>query len=696
MTHGGRDPASVLACFDQFGAAVFGSLCHLTAGDAAAAQLLLIRTFAHDLPAPTSAYDSAAGSLDRRAVIVSAHHCYLRDPQAAAVGSGPVTSLTPTERVVLNLEVAEHMRSPEINFAVRMAENDADYVAEAAHRRLQAETFGRPAADVFAACEVWFDDSMRSQCRAEIEHALSFAPPPTDADGIVVQGARSRRLTIGGSIAAAIVAAVALGAWLAPSNDDPGTNVADLAPSTLPASSVVSEKDPSELPSSTSTTIDGAPSGEDTPARRGFILNPPPDGFVVNSAKSEPAAQPPTGWLEVWSTPNATRNDGRWFAVRTGGDRNPVLQNATRGTIGANATLTAVDVTGVSSLYERLPDGSTAVFETFGFTADEVRQLVLATAIGDNGVVQRTARLEAVTRRMEVLWSGPTYGASLPPALTPDREHAYYRSANASQQIDVVTAPQVANDLAVTRLLTPSPMTDAFGTQRMVVLSDVGALVGRVPAPLLVGESGSQPDLVFAQWHSGTHTVTVTARAPIEAVIQIARAAHMASAAQWATMGNSVSVGMPQQAPRAVQATSLGRHTTKRDDTWNVVAIEIGCPAITFVNQTDVSGSDVLSLFGGETAFCVTPDPSQPLLEFAGFDVTFLVVVFDSEPTATRLSVDAGNGPHFTPIEQSDNPVLFGAGYAFSEDGLYVAQLWDDTATPIQQLTPVPLPEAAA
>ena len=600
MTQGGRDPATVLAAFDELAPVVFSSLCHLTAGDSAAAQLLLINTFTHGLPAKSSAYDSAGGKLDRRAVVVAAHHCYLADPHAATMGSGAVASLTPIERAVLNLEVAEHMRSPEINFAVRMAENDADYVAEAAYRRLNADTFGRPVADVFAACEVWLDDAMRSHCRAEIERGLSYTAPTTDAEGIVVQGTRSRRLTIGGSIAASIVAAIVLGAWLAPSNERPGTNVADLAPtSVVSESSAVSRKDPSELPETTQTTGQGGTSAGATASaspEAGFILNPPPDGFVVNSAKSEPTGQPPTGWLEVWSTPNATRNDGRWFAIRTGVDRNPVFQNATRGMIGDNVTLTTVDATGVSSLYERLPDGSAVQFDTFGFTTDDLRQLVLAVAIGEDGAVRRTTRLEAVTRRMEVWWSGPVYGPDVIPVLTAGREHAYYRSTNALQQIDVVTAPQVANDLAVTRLLTPSPMTDAFGTQRMVVLSDVGALVGRVPTPLRVGQPGSQPDLVFAQWHSGTHTVTVTARLPIEDVIQIARAAHMASAAQWTTIGDSVSIGSPQAAPGTVRSTSLGRHTTESGDTWNIVAIDIGCSAVTFVNQSGVTESDVLPL----------------------------------------------------------------------------------------------------
>ena len=697
MTHVGRDPASVLAAFDEFGAALFGSLCHLTAGDAAAAQLLLMRTFTHDLPAKSSAYESAGGALDRRSLIVAAHHSYLRDPLAASMGSGPVAALTPIERAVLNLEVAEHMRSPEINFAVRMAENDADYVAEAAHRRLDSETFGRPTADVLATCEVWFDDAMRAQCRREIEHALSFSPPPTDADGIVVQDSRSRWLTVGGSIAATVVAAIALGAWLAPSNERSGTNVADLAPTTATASSVVSKKDPSELPASAPTTTDGASPGAvaGASADPGFILNPPPEGFVVNSAKSEPNGQPATGWLEVWSSPNATRNDGRWFAIRTGGNDSWVLQNATRETVGGNMTLSTVDATGVTSVYEQLPNGDTVEFESFGFAPDDLHQLILATSLGEDGAVQRTLRLETVTRRMEVVWSGPTYGAGLPPVLTPGREHAFYRTTDASRQVDLVTAPQVANDLAVSRLLTPSPMPDAFGTQRMVVLSDVGALVGKVPEPLLVGQPGLQPDMVFAQWHSGTHTVTVTARLPIEDVIQIARAAVLASPAQWATMGDSVSVGVPRLALTDFGATSVGSNATESGERWNILAIDVGCPAVTFLKQPPQSAtSDVPAVLGGEVAFCVTPDPNQPLLEFASFDTTFLIVLFADAPSATRLRVDAGGGPEFIPIVHSERPPLYAAGYAFSEDGLYIASLMDDTEIPLQDLVPVPAPSS--
>ena len=700
VTQGGRDPASVLACFDELGAAVFGSLCHLTAGDAAAAQLLLIRTFTHDLPAKSSGYDSAH-SLDRRSVIVAAHHCYLHDPQAAALGSGPVAALSPTERVVLNLEVAERMRSPEINFAVRMAENDADYVAEAARRRLDADTFGRPIADVFAACEVWFDDAMRTHCRAEIEHALAFAPPPTDADGIVVQAARSRRLTIGGSIAATIVAAIALGAWLAPSNERSGTNVADLAPTSTTAtpSSAVSKKDPSELPDPTETTVGAASSGAAVSMTDpGFILNPPPDGFVVSSAASDGRMLQEAAWLDVWSTPGATRNEGRWFSVRASIDSAyPVLANATREVVDGHITLSTVDPTGVSSVVERV-DGVTLEFQSFGLAPDDIRRLVLATALTGDGAIERTDRLDEVTRRMELVWSGPTYDGAGPPGLIGHRSHAAYSTPDGSQQIDVVTSEQIPNDIDVSRLLTPGPAPYTLGSARMVVLSDVGALVGEVPARLPTSETAVKPPQLFAQWHSGSHTVTVIGRLPVEQLIQIARSAHPASESQWATMTSAVPIEPAGPASYFYDLTVLGQNVTEHGESWAVSLLDADCTMITTQKQTP-GNPDVNEpvIFGGDASFCVTVDPTQPLLEYAAFDATLLAVLFDSPPTATALRVTVGDQPPVdVPIIASTKPAMFGAAFAFSEVAPYTAVLVDATGAVVQELTPVPAPEAAA
>jgi len=702
VTPGGRDPASVLACFDELGPVVFGSLCHLTAGDAAAAELLVVRTFVHGLPAKSSAYDSADGSLSRREVVVAAHHCYLADPQAAAMGSGPVASLTPIERAVLNLEVAEHMRSPEINFAVRMAENDADYVAEAAHRRLDSDTFGQPVADAFAACEVWFDDAMRSHCRAEIEHELASTAPTTDADGIVVQGARSRRLTIGGSIAATIVAAIALGAWLAPSNERPGTNVADLAPTTTKESGTGSRKDPSELPDPTSTTTTTEVAAVPSPAPdgdgSGFILNPAPEGYVVSSARSAGRMLPEAAWLDVWSTPGATRTDGKWFSVRASFDNAyPVLPNATRAEVNGNVTLTSVDATGVTSVVERV-GGVSFEFQSFGLSQDDVRKLIIATAVTSDGAIKRTDRLDEVTRRMELLWSGPVYDGAGPPGLIGNRAQAVYRTPDGSQQIDVVTSEQVPNDLAVSRLLTPPTDTFNLGDARMIVLSDVGALVGVVPAQLLKGETAGLTPKLFAQWHSGTRTVTVVGRLELEQLIQIARSAHPASPAQWATMTTAVPIEDPGPTSYFFEVTVLGQNVTEHGESWRISLLADPCAMIT--TQKQVPGNPGVNdpvIFGGDASFCVTADPSQPLHQYATFDATLLAVLFDAQPAATALRVTVGDrAPVDIPIVASSRPAMYGAAFAFSEDEPYTAALVDASGVVVQELTPVPAPEAAA
>ena len=686
-----------MACFDQFGAVVFGSLCHLTAGDAAAAQRLLIQTFTHGLPAKSSAYEAADGSLDRRAVVVAAHHCFLQDPHAAATGSGPVAALTPIERAVINLDVSERMRSPEINFAVRMAENDADYVAEAALRRLNSETYGRSPVDVLAACEVWFDDAMRAQCRTEIEQALAFAPPPTDGDGIVVQNARSRRLTIGGSVAATIVAVIAIGAWLAPSNESPSTDVAGLAPTTT-ASGTVSRKDPSELPDPTSTTAAVSPSRDSssqTADRPGFILNPPPDGFVISSATSDERMLPEAAWLDVWSTPGATRSEGQWFSVRASIDSAyPVLPNASREIVGGNVTLSSVDSTGVRSVVERV-GGVTLEFQSFGLSSDDVRRLILATDLTSDGAIERTDRLDEVTRRMELVWSGPIYDGAGPPGLIGRRAHAVYTTPDGSQQIDVVTSEQVPNDLTVSGLLTPPPAPYTPEGNRMVVLSDVGALVGVVPANRLRGDTGEQSPKSFAQWHSGTRTVTLIGRLPLEQLIQIARTAHLASDSQWASMTTAVPIVSPDPASFFQVLSVLGQNVTEHGELWTLSLVDADCTMIaTQKQEPGIPDANDPVIYGGDASFCVTIDPSQPLLQFATVDATLIAVLFDSPPAAAFLRVTVGDQPPVDVPIVASTPTVFGAAFAFSDVEPYAAALVDASGAVIQDLEPVAAPSS--
>ncbi len=718
VIRGGRDPASVLNSFEETAAHVFASLCHLTAGDHRLAQELLVRTFTRFLPPDALNYESPGGSLDRRSMIIAAHRCTSAHSagvpnrpsavgvpsttRSAPVGVTAMGALTSLQRSVIDLQIGERMRGTEISLALRIAEVTVDHAGATARAQLETSMFGRPIDEALTDCEVWFDDGMRSRCRAEIEAEIAtswadggLALQAEHPGRVAAPSPRKRALRIAGSFAAAAVAVVAIGVWLAPSAKAPDTHFADLAATTTSvASTGVSRKDPSELPDpatagpTTTSPQQTALTRAETSTHTGYLLDAPPDGYVGAGSRSDSAETPTSNWLEVWATDQATRTEGRWFAIMV--DNNPasaipLMRDAARTTVTGLPTLTATDAAQVTRVIQRLPDGRVVRFESFGLAAPDLRELLLATVIGTDGSVAYTPRFGAVAYGMQLVSAGRTADSGFVTRVgAPLQNRSVYKTVDGTKEIDLASARQVPNDLQVARLLSPAPPSiDPADTRRLIAISGGGALVGMVPPESDLSATSRTAPTLFAQWHDGTTTVTIQAALPVDQLIQTARSAHLASNDAWAAAlrGENLIPSPIRATGGPFQFQSIGTNVTTAGDTWKVGLIDLDGGAVAAVEQQQARPATTTSAPGGVNAFLgLAPNHDTPLIEFASFDATIVAIVFDTAPPAGASSLRvtvAGRPPVDTSIVTVSTPAWSGAAFAFSEQGSFTAALVD-------------------
>ena len=718
VIRGGRDPASVLNSFEETAAHVFASLCHLTAGDHRLAEELLVRTFTRFLPPDAHNYESPGGSLDLRSMIIAAHRCTFahsagnRAPptsvpvpsttRSAPVGTTSMGALTSVERAVIDLQVGERMTGTEISLALRIAQVKVDQAGATALAQLESSMFGRPIDDALTDCEVWFDDGMRSRCRAEIEAEITtawadggLALQAEHPDRVAAPSTRKRALRVAGSFAAAVVAVVAIGVWLAPSAKSPDTHFADLAATTTSvASTGVSKKDPSELPDpattgpTTTSPQLAAVAGAENSSQNRYVLDPVPDGYVGAGARSDSAETPMSNWLEVWATDRATRTEGRWFAIMVDNDPAaaiPLMRDAVRTIVGGLLTLTAEDAGQVTRVIQRRSNGRIVRFESFGLAAADVRELVLATVIATDGSVVYTPRFGAVADGLQVVAAGRTADSGFVTRIgAPLQNRSVYKTVDGTKEIDLVSARQVPNDLEVARLLSPAPLSiDPTDARRLIAISGGGALVGMIPPESDLAATNRAVPTLFAQWHDGATTVTIQAAEPVDRLIQIARSALLASNDAWAAaMRGENLIPYPIRATGGpFQFQTIGTNVTTAGDTWKVGLVDLDGGAVAAAEQQQARPAATTSAPGGvNTSVGLAPNHDAPLIEFASFDATVVVIVFATAPPAGASSLRvtvSGRSPVDTPIVTVSAPAWSGAAFAFSEQGSFTAALVD-------------------
>jgi hypothetical protein len=420
---------------------------------------------------------------------------------------------------------------------------------------------------------------------------------------------------------------------------------------------------PSDQPSTTNVLAidDGAP----PPARvldSGYIAADPPSGFEVEGLYTTTTEQP-AGWTELWSTPGASRQSGRWFAVQVNreGDIEPA-SGAERVELGRNGTgLLTHTSDGVAVLRFRLGDAPVTL-TAGGWDDADVAQM--ATAMGHVGV--RPLVAGGFTEDLELRWGGPGVGESLDEvyAYGDPRASVGYRRRSDDEFIEIhVGAIHPAIGTLAKFVLAEAPEFRFSGPSVRIDID------GR---PLAAGILPGLGDVRVAQWIEDEQTVTVLSRLSLPDLFDIVRTVSGASPESWReAMMEARGFGAPPS--RRVRFEVAGSGVLADGREWR-----LDVDPVNRIAQLITPTADSRSFKH------VMDAADHPLHVFSSSDVTVLVAQLPPGTGAGFvLRVDAPAGVSDIPLVSGDgveSPPL--AAYAFSELGAFSATLVAPDGTP--------------
>ncbi len=228
VTYRVDDAAGLVNCFEHTAARVFTSVSHLTVGDRAASEQLLLDTY---LALQLAAEHLHPHEVTVEWLLATAHQLYLRragdQPNVAAqhlqgdddwtrTRWGPsvdaLGELTALERTALNLHNVEGFTQAETAKCVGLIEADTAPVLLAARQRLADSPDAEPLAEMFRRTEIWLDDASREQ-------VLQALHDHQDSDPRTGTAVRHARVVKGVAIAAAVTIVAIIVGWVATAPD---------------------------------------------------------------------------------------------------------------------------------------------------------------------------------------------------------------------------------------------------------------------------------------------------------------------------------------------------------------------------------------------------------------------------------------------------------------------------------------------
>lgn len=725
------DRATVLACFDDTSVAAFSVLSRLTAGNAQRALDLLVDTYAY---LQRAAQREGPLAIDAAWIIGAAHSVYAALGASPSAGElAPVSALSVAERVVLSLHLIEGRSLDEAAAVLDISVDDATRSLRTGTARLAAAEAGSGPgpADILRRAEVWFDDAMRSHARTAVANGWSSSdtpapvlqPTPTSnaapagfAAGLrepehfvappeFIRPQRSRWMVVGVGVAiAAVVGGLAV--WVAPSAKDDGAGslpTTTSSPSTSTATTV-----PTSTPSTTDTVVIDPGTGyasvdtasTDVGEVLGYMLDPVPDGIVATGASTNEQTQQSMNWFELWSSPDAARTAGRWFAVLAidNGSSPPLALSPTSRRVDVGGSNGLIDVTddGVTELAVELAGRQQVRFESFGLTADDLLRLASATTLGPESRPSYDATAHDLVDGLDLRASRPTSEPALEYEIIGEPSQlrqVSYASTDGVSFLALLSGPQIENDLYISTLLTPDSLDPAasFAPNRMLVIDGRTMFVGQLPT-LLKGAAGTSA-FQFIQWHVGDRTITMVGMIGLDALITAARGVRPATGDEWRALVNSPPVIVHPSTDDSGAATTpiaqIGQNTTTLGSTYTVSLSDEQSATVT-VNEerpADPASTGTAVHVSTESSLAIHPDPDHPLLTLETINATILVVAFDTPRAATALRVTVdGMAPVTVPITQVDTTTLYGAAYAFVERSDYTASLVDELGDVVEVL----------
>ncbi len=740
------DRTAVLAAFDEWGAAIFASLCRLTAGDAPCALESLVRTFDH----LRSASEPTGVEVDRTWLLAAAHSVYLVTNDAStAAPRAAVGSLSPTERVALDLVQVEGLGLSVAATVLDVSDDRVSELVAAAVARLSTLAEGVSAASAMRACEVWFDDATRARARAAVRDgsplggAAVATPTPLDLGASLGVGPssppylipigsplsglptrqsiqpaglpefrrpkRSRWVVIGAGIATAAVLGIAA-VWVSPSasSGHGSTLPTELPPRTTTKPSTTTAPATTE-PATTAVRADGTASTDTSSPgdvvvtsgslvlglvqSTGYIASPLPDGFAITDAYSNQSQDfSPPGWLQVWASPGATWSSGRWFAMVTasvqyegfGGE--PV--GSQRVDIAGHKALVSIEPGGVQWTTVEIATGggagtpSIVEFESRGLTNEVIAQLVRSASTDSVGITF-SAAADAALRGLDLRVSRSTQSSSLRWDLSTTQTFLVdYADPILGRQFQLFVTPQTVNDLEMSLLIHPAPTEQAA-----TAFPDRHVELGDRSVIIGALDQGSDSNPPFVQWHEGTNTVSVIGYgASLDVLLEVARTARLATTDEW-----SAAVHTP---PALTPSNGFSESTDGASTVIGDQKTSTGVRVITSLDPTgqgkinvdDTEPSGVESS-GGLIVSLRDSGSLDHVSTFQSLAATLLIYATEtpSSGVAMRVTID-GYEPVDTPLVAVGS---YTAGsYVFSELGHFWVAIVDAAGAVVTQLVP--------
>jgi len=684
---GRDDQAAVLACFDETATTAFAALCQLCAGDAELAVDMLVETYSYLARMAASSYGV---DVDRRWIIDAAHSVYAaRAPQTARHEIGPVAALTPRDRVILRLHDIEHRGPSEIGLLLGVTIDEVERALASSRATLAAS-----AAQAFQRSDVWFDDTMRADARARL--GGSAAAPATDsseqtpsddpADALI-----SRRTMVGAGATASIAALIGLGLWFGSSGDDKATKGNDppVPPTTSTTSRTTTRSTTADTePDDPTTTDETIVLGNDTttsaaaraPRPTGYIIDPLPDGLVpAGGYFSTGADEPPfTAWFQLWASTDAAHTAGRWLAIDAVnvGWRDPQeARPAThRQVMGGRPALVTTDPTGIVHVLTATTESNRVELVAYGIGIEQISQLLGAMDLTSDDEPIFATMADVVLDGLDLRISRPdaTFGLQVGMASN-EGGGAFFSSPDGSQNIDVYSGPQTADDLLATTLLgTPSsdPAAVAYAPNGTVDVAGRHVVV-------IDGYHGH-----LLQWHQGNETITMSGSVPLGALFDVVASIRLANEQEWQAQINS--------SPIYTDDTDSGLDGEQQEYVEVTPRDSSSVPGVVVRVSTtfDESGQRSLEISSRNGMVGGMPvDPTKAVTVYVDIDVTILVVVLESPGPRKKLRVSLSGMPAvIVPLVPLGDGGAYGGAYAFSEIADFHVALVDIDGTVIQEL----------
>jgi hypothetical protein len=625
---------------------VFGLLCRLTA-DRRQAEWLTARVLASGVY-PSQALDEA-------------RRLYVLDNGTKAAGTvhgdDPIAAMAPEARVA-------DERNPE-----------------------------SPNASLWRGRDLWLDDDTRQRIRDLTTTVPASAGGASSGGGSVaapMSPRRKRTLIVSAGLTVAVLAAMVASSSTSSDNDALGEDGFTPTSASAPGSGSTDTTDSTEDTRGTVPITEPFVVEVETTVRAsigppGFILDDDPEGMQFTGAwENGDAGGGTSGWVQLWASPDADRNAGRWAVIATAdGDLGffccDVRVDGTRLDMAGAPALVSTSPDGVLDVVTVTTEQEQINIRSYGLTMDEITRLVVGIgAVGNEEPVLDADALAVLDGSSHLMSRQGGWGRA-DGALSDDmtsRGLSFVQVDEPHGYAFVGASPATSTSMLVARLLLQRPIIEAApgGT---VTIAGHEVLVS------INQWSEDQLPTYQLQYIDGEDFVTVGGQIDFGTLVSIVSDARRASEHQWQrtlardpVMIDVSGTGLTPMQPgfRSAGTTEIG------DERWGI-AVSADPRAV----QVSIDSEQ----FSGGGPIAQLDLDERPVQYLAALEVTLVVAIVANPGAATSvLFTPEGVAPSLVLLRELTGGTTSAASLAYATYGPCLVQLVDANGAILGELTP--------